>query len=250
MRSRISVFIRVGLAVSFGSLFMVAQMNEQKARLYVFEDVAVKPFMVEEHEQAIREMAAISVVQGYPHVWYAYSTDDFHYYYIFPAEKLAEVDDIISAWSGIIQKKNYQSTYEYRKSGLFRYRPDLSLIPDKQETKLEDVPFLYWGFCYVRPGLEEPIEESWKAQAALFKRKGVSHSWEVYAGNIGTEMPFYVYLERASRAESFFTEVDRLYEEAGEEFIALVEKERSCYRKLEIKTGRFRRDLSYLPKEK
>jgi hypothetical protein len=102
----------------------------------------------------------------------------------------------------------------------------------------------------VQPGMGKQIEESWKAQAALFRRKSISHTWEVYAGDIGTEMPFYIYMERANRAGSFFTEADKLFEEAGEEFIGLVEKERSCYRKLEIKTGRFRPDLSYLPKEK
>ena len=63
-------------------------------------------------------------------------------------------------------------------------------------------------------------------------------------------MPKYVFAVRAKSAADYYSQSEKIQKLLGEEIKKLMGKTMSPVRKIEIKNGRFRPDLSYLPKEK
>ncbi len=243
--------------------FTLAQAAEEKAQLYFFEDVVVKPSMVSVHEASIKEMAAHSSKHKYPYPWYAYSTDDFHYYYVFLVDNLAEIDNIFEKWDDLAKKvpeeqwqsmlKKYWSAYEYSKWGIFRYRANLSLVPEKSRLESEEAKFRYWGLCYVKPGMRIEFEDVFKKIKALYKSKNlknIDYGWKLYMGDIGTDMPFYFFLHSGMSAADFWSEAEKRHEAMGQELFDLWWKAMKTTRKFESKTGWFRPELSYIPNKK
>jgi hypothetical protein len=60
----------------------LAQVGEQKAQLWFVEDVVVKPSMVEKYEAHTKEALILWQKYGTPSAFYAFNTDDFHYYFV------------------------------------------------------------------------------------------------------------------------------------------------------------------------
>jgi hypothetical protein len=64
------------------------------------------------------------------------------------------------------------------------------------------------------------------------------------------DLPAYLVAFSAKSAADQETHYERIIESLGEEAVALLQKMFSLTRELDIKTGWFRPDLSYMPKEK
>jgi len=260
MRSKTGIFLMVGLVVSLSVLATMAQAEEPKAQLYLVDDVVVKPSMLMEHEAAMKEMIALTAKHNYPFPWYAYSTDDFHYYYVMPVEDFADVDKLFNTWGEVMAKagnefqamfKNFFSSMEYYKDSFVRHRPDLSYMPEKPRLTPEEAGFMFWGQCYVIPGKQQEFEEIFKKWVNLYKSKNIPDAWDTFMGDIGTDMPFYFWGAGAKSPVDFWTQDEKGTKEMGEEEVMkLGQKTMALLRKFEIKTGRFRPELSYMPEEK
>jgi hypothetical protein len=146
--------------------------------------------------------------------------------------------------------RSYHPTYEYSKYVLFRHKPDLSYKPEKPRLKPEEANFMIWTYCYVQPGKEREFEEICKDLVALYKRNNIPEEIHGYAGDIGTDMPLYLWTGRAKSAIDFYSQDEKEQEIFGKEHSMLWNKALSTLRKFEFKTGWFRPDLSYIPKEK
>lgn len=260
MRVKILILCVFSLVVISFTLTLWAQAEEHKSQLYLFEDVVVKPSMVSIHEAAIKEMVAFSSKYNFPYPWYAFKADDLHYYYVFPMKNLAEIDNMFKAWDEVKKKvpeeqlqamlKNYWSTYEYSRWGMFRYRPDISYIPENPRLKVEEGDFIFVEFNYIQPGKKKEYEDVLQEWLVLFKKKNLAEGVYVLEGDIGTDMPIYIYILSGKNYADFFNHFSEMWELLGEEANALFKRERSNHRKYEYKTGWFRPNLSYIPKEK
>jgi hypothetical protein len=261
MKRKIPIVLTVGFMVSLCTLAILAQTEEQKSKLYFVEEAAVKPSMLSEHEAAIKEMVGFSSEHKYPYPWYAYNTDDFHYYYVFAVENLSEIENVFKAWGEVMKKlpneqlqalmKNYQSTYEYAKYFMFRHRLDLSYTPESPRLKPGEANFTYWGFCYLLPGKEKEFEKICREFAVLDKSNNRPDGWNTYVGDIGMDMPLYFWTMHMKNAADFWNQDEINTKKVGEEKVMeLWKRTLAMCRKYEYKTGWFRPDLSYLPKDK
>jgi hypothetical protein len=98
MKTRISVVLLAVLMGAFCFLPAIAQAQGQKAQLYYVYDFVVKPAMVSQFEAGVKQEIAL----GSPAPWAAFSTDDFHYYFVTPIQNYAEIDSMDRAdneWS-------------------------------------------------------------------------------------------------------------------------------------------------------
>lgn len=239
---------------------VLAQVGEQKAQLWFVEEVVVKPSMVENYEAHTKEALNLWNKYGAPSAFYAISTDDFHYYFVWPIENYTSLNSVfksIGEWVVRMGDENWQAlvksgedTYEYMKWSIVRLKPDLSYAPEKQMKAPEEASFVCLNFFYIQPGKEAEFERTLKEGVAFYKHINFPFGFDVYVGDMGTEMPMYIYLSKAKDAADFFAEHDEAFKLHTEEAIKLRRKTFATIRKIDVKTGMFRPDLSYMSKEK
>ena len=261
MRDEISVFLMVGIVISFCSLTTLAKAEEQKAQSYVAVEWILKPGKAGDFEASWKEGVDECKKQNYYLPIYAYSMDDFHFCALYPVEIYSGIDDFSRAYIDHAKKMGMEklqkirepeyASIEYSRVFLIRYRSDLSYIPDKPRLKPEDANFIYIALCYVKPGKENEFEKICKERVTLDKSINRADGYDTFVGDIGTEMPFYFWVARTKNPADFWRQDEEYAKKAGEEKIMeLWNRTIALCRKLEYKTGWFRPELSYIPKEK
>ena len=260
MRRRIFIFFMVGIMVALCALTTYAQAEKPPVQFYFVEDNVVKPSKMNQFEAAVKEFLAMIEEYHFPYSFYTYMTDDFHYYFVYPIEGFSDLEKAYQIWSEILAKfgedkwqainKRMGKTIEYFKHGTFIQQPALSYTPQGHQLSLEKVPYTYWGFAYGKPGLEKELEANLKEWVALYESRKIPVGFTTFVGGIGTDMPFYFWTMRAKNAAEYWRLDEKIVEELGpEKVMALWNKTLALLRKYEYKTGLFRPDLSYLPKE-
>ena len=255
MKSKAAVFLAVGL---FSVLFVLSGMTgaqEQKSQLYSITEVVVKPAMAAKFEAAIKKENEL----GYPFPSEAYSTDDYYYYFLTPIENYAGIDAMNKAegeWSAKIGQeyqalmKSVEGTFDYYRSGIIRFLPELSYAPKKARIKPGEEGFLTWGFAYVEFGKDKEFADICRQFVEVSKSKDTSIGWNMYMVQSGTEMPLYFWAESGKSAAEYYAENDKVVKKMGEEkYAELWGKAMATLRKFETKNGRPRPDLSNLPKK-
>jgi hypothetical protein len=255
MKGKVSIFLT---AVFFAVLFVLpglAGTQEQKSELFSIEEVVVKPAMAARYEAAVKK----EIELGYPYPFMAYSSDDFHYYFLIPIENYAGLDALNKGegeWAKKIGEK-YQDllksvagTFEYYRLGVIRLLPDLSYIPKEPRLKPGEEAFLSWGFAYVEFGKEKEFVDVAKQWVELSKSNATSIGWNMYVVESGAEMPFYFWAESGKSAAEYYTEGEKIEKKIGEgKYAELWNKTMALLRKFETKIGRPRPDLSLMPKK-
>ncbi len=258
MKSKTLFFIVTLLLVSCFSFTAYAEEKAEKSQLNIVWDILVKPSMVATFEAAAKEEKALYEKYEFPYSWHAYSTHDFHYYYVMKVDNFTAMDELYKAF-GEIKKKmgdqyqalmdRYAGTFEYGQSGIYKCLHELSYMPENPRLKKEEIKFLRWSFLYIEGGKEKEVEEIAKQWASLSKSKNITESYFFYVANMGPEMPLYVVVEGAKSASDFFSQKEKHKELMGEEGMQLWKEAMSTMRRVEEKIGWERPDLSYAPKE-
>jgi len=259
MRGKVSIILMVGLVVTLWAVTALAQAEEPKAQLFLIEQVVVKPSMVAQWEVHVKEALDLFNKYQFPYPFYTYSTDDFLYYFVYPVESFADIDNWYKAigelekkagaeqWQALV--KSAVGTLEYYQYSMWRYLPELCYIPEKPRLKPEEANFVFWEFAYIPFGKEKELAEICKEWIELYKSENIPDGWETYVGDIGTEMPVYVFVMMAKSAADYYSQSEKTQKLLGEKYQELLAKWFAICKKFEFKTGRFRPDLSYTPKE-
>ncbi len=239
-------------------LALQAPAQEKKPQLYFVEDYVVKPSYVAAFEAAVKELVG-SVFTPYPWPWpmATYVTEDFHYYFLYPFENMAQIDSAFTTFVQILGKygeakwealnKKMGDAVEYYRQGTVYYLPELSYVPETPRLKPEEAGFIGWGFCYVLSGKEREFEAEIKKMAALYKAKNAPQGFKSWAGGMGAESPFYFYSETAKSAADMCLTEEKLMKLLDPEATAIWKAMLGLLRKFEFKMGYYRPDLSYAP---
>lgn len=258
MRGKVLSLLMMVFVLSLWSIATLAQTEEQRAPLYIVEDTVVKPSKVAEYEEHVKMADELFAKYEYPYPVYAFSTEDFHYIFVFPVENFADMDNIYKATGEMAQKageefqamiKSAEGTLEYSTYFMVRYIPQLSYIPEKPRLKQEESNFILWECFYAQPTKEGEFAEVLKQWQTLYKNKDIPDGWELYVGSLGTEQPLFIAMFRAKSAADYFSQWEKTLELLGEEGQELLKKTVAPLRKFERKSGRYRPDLSYIPKK-
>jgi hypothetical protein len=249
----------LGLVVILGVLPAAIRSQEAQPQLYLMGDFLVDTSRAADYETALKELLANLEKQSFPFRLDTYSTDDSHYFLVFPLKNYADADLWIKAWGELGQKmgpQNLQALHGRivaceieRVYQFWYYRPDISFLPEKERLKPEDIGYYTWDFVWVIPGKEAEFEAVNKEWIALSKAKKARDPFLTYRGDLGTKMPVYAWLEYGKSAADYAAAEENFWKTMGEEGAALSKRTRALIRKMESKTGRYRPDLSSAPKK-
>jgi hypothetical protein len=256
MKNRKPLALTLGFAVFFGGLPVAAQAQNTQPQLYLRGDFVVDASRVGEYEAAVKEILAGLERYGFPFPFDTFSTDDNHYYILFPLKNYSDAELWSKSWGALSEKmgpENLQAVYgRMAAAGIelvyqfWYYRPDISFLPEKERLKPEEIGYYTWDFVYLIPGKEPEFEAVNKEWIALSKAKRARDPFLTYAGDLGTKMPVYVWVEYGKSAADYALTEEKFWKSMGEEGAALSKKTLALIRKMESKTGRYRPDLSYL----
>jgi hypothetical protein len=236
------------------------QAEEQKAQMFMVENISVLPSKVSDFESHVKTIQKFANEYKFPYPIYVYNMDDYSYFYVIPVKNFADIDDFNKAKMEWIERMGQENLMSIFKSGegsykhlrwfIIRHRPDLSYTSDEPRFKSEEANYLYIPLSYVKTGKESEFEEICKKWVAYDTSVNRADSYDLFVGDIGTEMPFYFWVARAKSAADFFNQSEIYGTKIGEEFTDLWNRTLALCRKFDVKTGMFRPDLSYIPKEK
>lgn len=254
------LFLLLWLVFCFCALSILTQAEEQKDQLYWVFELVTSPSKAKEYEVAVKEEFAVYTESEFTHPWYAFCGNNFHYYFLSPLDNFATIDEIknsyvkmaktvgIERWQNVMKRVNEET--EYVSMYIFCHRPDLSYAPEELALKLEEANFVAIDFFYIKPGLEREFEDVLKEYKSLDSRNNIPNSYSVSVLELGTDMPLYIGAAIGKKSSDLFLRWEEQREIYGKEGKILWEKTCALCRKFEVKTGWFRPDLSYIPKEK
>jgi hypothetical protein len=224
-------------------------------RLYLVGDVLVDASRVDEYEAALKEILANLETHGFPFRLDTYSTDDNHYYAVYPLKNYADVDLWVEAWAELGRKMGPEALRALqarvaaaeidRVYRFWSYRPDISFLPEKERIRPEEIGYYTWDYVSLIPGKEADFEAVNKEWVALSRAKKARDPFYTCKGDLGTKMPVYVWVEYGKSAADYAATEEKFWKSMGEEGAALSKRTRALIRKIDSKTGRYRPDLSY-----
>ncbi len=249
-----------GLAVFLAGLPAPVSSQEAQRELYLVGDFLVETSRVAEYETAVKGLLASLEKHGFPFSLDTSSTDDGHYYVVYRLKDYAGADLWFKAWGELSQKMGPENLRALQRRiaaaeierayQFWTYRPDISFLPEKERLKPEEIGYYTWDFVWLIPGKEEEFEAVNREWIALSKARKARDPFLTLAGDLGTQMPVYLWIEYGKSAADYAATEEKFWKAMGEEGAALSKKSRALIRKMDSKTGQYRPDLSYSPKGK
>ena len=235
--------------------FSANSQTENSSTLLVAFENEIPPSMVSAYEEVSKREKAIFKKLNYPRSYFVYQTEDFHYWWILQIKDLNDFEKLVQELGsfivlmekeeGFVFGNEFKGKTKYMKPMIFQYLPDLSCMPGGS-IKFDQAQYFRWGFCYVKVGIENEFQEKFEKMAEMMIAKEIEMGWNLYTGVLGTENPFYMWGEIYDSSLEMETKRADAFKKLGEEFIALWNETLPYIRKLEIKEGWYRPDLSYI----
>lgn len=256
MRTKLTFVSAVMSMFLFGVWAGSLPAQEKKSQLYLVADVTVFPSQESNFVQAAREQAALYAKYKCKYSWNVFSTDDGHYYFLFPVKNLADVENFWLERKRILKEgaedlafqamlEKSKGTYEFIRWETITFDPELSHIPEAAQSPSGETWFRYWQFDYVITGYSKEYEEVVKELNRIGNEKKVAQTWHCFTGGLGTDEPLYIWEAFAKNAIDFHEKNKVFWEALGQGGVDLYGKWMKCVRKREARTGRIRVGLSY-----
>lgn len=256
MKSKVSIVLVLSFVSSLFFLATPAQAQEQKAQLFAVSEDIVCPSKFMEYEAGVKKWLDFYARHNFPRPVITYRTDDFHYYFLTPIEKLSDMEDMKKYYEEVRMKagkeieeieKLFEGTYVSTTFGIVVLRTDLSYDPGEKRIKAEDINFIWWNYYYIKAGKEKEAEEIAKEWQALWKSHNIADYYNVYQPILWSDLPGLVAAGGAKSAADYYSRMEENLEKMGIEYVALTKKTMDVCREYEQKIGTILRELSYTP---
>lgn len=218
----------------------------------------VRPSMMATYEEATKELiGALTEYKIDPHVvnFHTISGPEMGYVYVMSLENFGAMDTMRDGWMGAIGTIGEERWQEmagradacvtHRDSFFARTQPELSYQPEHPARGMDEMNFIRYGFYYIIPGHEEKMADVAKRYAALYREHKVAHGWMAYSPVTGNDLPLMVIAHPGTSQSAVMAEMEATRAKLGEAGEALGKEAMSHTRRIELKDGWIRRDLSY-----
>jgi hypothetical protein len=254
MKKLIAMSTLILLALCLFTMMSHAQDEPKKYQGYVVWEDRVFPSHAEAYETVVKKQIALIREHSYERPIYIFSRSDYAYFWSIPIDHFADIDTLYKFFSKVYSaseeaakeiEAGLDGTFEYSRPWVAVWQRELSYIPEVMPE--ENLDFVSWGMCYVNQSKGDEMREVFKKWVELYKSKGIEMGFNVYIGDIGTDMPFMFWDIRDKNPQSFYEHDRKINEILGEEANKLWAETESLLRGFEQFTGWYRRDLSYMP---
>ncbi len=260
MKKRLLFGMAACVTVIGTTVFAGEEKEGPKPQMYVIYKDVVHPSKTMQYEAAIKHM--ISEFTAYNidpkrMGWTTVNGPEMGYVYVMPMDNFAAIDRMHKDWEAamdVIGAEKMEAmmtavteTMDHVEVFHVQLRADLSYTPEETTLKPEDVKYVQYGFYYVMPGKKKVMEEVARQFAELYKANNVGTGWSIYESVTGNDLPLFVVAHPARSQAEFYEQREALKTLFGEDSKKLSEKVMQAVRRVELKDGWIRGDLSYPP---
>lgn len=242
------------LFLLFLAATVLAQQPAPPTLLYIHEEVAV-PSKIADYERTTKEFGAMMRGANIAFHYDAFSTDDFHYFYVMPMKGMGDVDRIMQIFMAELPQKVGQekvldlmrrsgATMQKTNEWIVLRRDDLSYVPAKPRLKPEEMKARRWDYYYIKPGMEDMVDQisnEWKAASKALES---GDGWTLFQAVVGGDLPLVVVSFAGKDAADIAAQDEKFMASLGEKGQALMAKTFQIVRKFDVKYGHWRPDLS------
>lgn len=239
---------------------LVQAQEEQETPPQMFFIVAetVKPSMTEGYEKAIKKMISEFDAYGVTDVeFHTISGPEMGYVYVMPVEGFEGMSSVRDAWMGAIEtigEDKFDSIVKKADASVASvdrfhaiYHADSSYTPENPDLSPDEITFIGYTFVYVEPGYEEEMLDIAAEFAKLYEQNGINLGWSAYTQVTGTDLPLMVIARPAKSRADYYQQNEMIEQKLGEAGKSLRDKAAKHFRRIEMKEGWLRPDLSYPP---
>ena len=243
-------------------LFCAAQLSfaqEMKDQLFVIHEEVAKVDMIGQSEKTSAEWVQIMHDAGLDiSEIRASQRDDFHYYYLVPITKFADIDEIYPKFQEAISKidkdkwskfsAENDQTVETHKEFVARISADLSYAPKEPRLKQGEANFIHWIFFNYKLEKRKEVMDVLKEWKKLYEDKNIAHGYNIWLMDMGMDNNMIALTEVAKDGTDFYETMDAIDKKVHKEEQMLWGKISPLMIKMEQKYGSLRPDLSYIKK--
>ena len=237
-----------------------AVVQEQQPVFYCVVTHQIKPDKVEEHNDAMKDLAAAYTKHGFSYPYSGYSADRFRWYLILPMKSICDLDQVFMEigkmpekagreWQSIVEREH--DSLESWSAGVYMARPDLSYVPENPRLQEGEGTFVRWTIIRLRlVDDEEKMYDILRRWAELYKRKGIRDGYWISVSIIENDMPVMVVAQDARDEADYYENGKRIHEQLGGESEALWKEFSQYVRSEETINARYMKEHSYMGSER
>ena len=235
--------------------FSAKPQTENVPSMLVMVENEIPPSMVSEYEKVVVKETKILRKLNYPRSYFVYQTEDYHYYWVIQIKDMSDFEKFnqelgnfiarMEKEEGFVFGEEFKGRTNFMKQMIFQWLPNLSCMPEGT-MKFNQAQYFRWGFCFAKVGFENELIQNWGEMADIFKENEIEIGWQFYTGIIGTENPFFVWGEVYDSPLDMETKRAKAFQQIGDQTNKLWNETLQYLRKLEVQTGWYRPDLSYV----
>jgi hypothetical protein len=256
MRIKKVLFSIFGIVLFFVTQLSFAQ-EEMKDQLFVIHEEVAKADMIGQYEKTSTEWVQMMHNAGLdiPDVS-ASQRDDFHYYYLIPISKYADIDDIFTKFQAAISKMDQDKwetfaaendrSIETYKEFVARQSADLSYKPKEPRLKQGEGKFIHWIFFHYKLEKRKEVMDVLKEWKKLYEDKNISHAYTIWLMDMGMDNNLVVLTEVSKDGKDYYQAMDDIDKKVQKEEQKLWAKFSPLLIDMEQKYGKLRPDLSYI----
>jgi len=257
MKTRYIAIVLILISFLIIPFNLIAQEETKDRLIYVSEDI-VKPSMVGKYETVVKKLIGMFKDNNLAVPIQVEMADDFHFYSLLPIESMAmeKTNKAIEEVIGKIGMEKWEAPFkelfdviEYEKTYIGRIVKKLSYSPENPRIKPSERKFLHYTYYYVKFGKSEEAIEIAEDYVNLHKSKKIQDGYNFVQIELGLEKPLFVVVAWAKEAEDYYKQIKINVDMMGEEGMKLAKRAMAITRKIEVKTGMNRPDLSYTPEK-
>jgi hypothetical protein len=254
-RKYLTVF-GIGLVLVLLILPVFSKAEEEVHRLILVREMAIKPGMVAQFRNLMKESVAKAKEYKYSYSWSTWNDGNFHYYMLMPVKDRTDIVPLFEAWNEVAKQwgeghsEMWQKLWEssdYLKDSFIWYLPNYVYIPETPRLKDDEMRYGIWDMMYIIPDKQKEFYDTLKELLALVKAKNISDNIYSYSGSWGMENPVHIGVIGGKDAGDFWSNNRKMWEALGEEAGPLWRKMVSLLKKREFRQFWYNPGLSYYP---
>lgn len=256
MKNKILLPFLVLLLFPFFQFFAQDKLPDSEL-LLIHEDV-IYPYATEKYEKAVTDFIGMLKDSKIERTFRVLQSDYTTYIYLTPVKDYDGLAKNYGMNDDMVQKvgkekfskvmSGFDGCYASHKNYVLNLRNDLSYKAKYGMDPNEGLNFRHLDYLYVIPGKEQEMISLLKEYKSLYEKNNITEGYRIYIGDLGTDMPMFLFVQPAKSRVDWATFSDKQDELLGNEAEVLWNKAMAITQKFEHHSGMMRPDLYYISK--